>query len=85
MSRCSNGLSLGLKFDECYYIHKGVFRGLWSRGILGVSYRKLKAMGIKVSPGTWTSYVKDVRIILFEKLERERRDPANKYLLAQWV
>ena len=49
VSRCSNELSLGLKFDECYYIHKGVFRGLWSRGILGVSYRKLKAMGIKVT------------------------------------
>ena len=37
---------------------------------------------IKVSPGTWTSYVKDVGMVFSEELER--RDPANKYWLAQW-
>ena len=50
----------------------------------GVSYRNLKAMGIKVSTGTWTSYIKYVGMILSEELERERRDPANKYWLTQW-
>ena len=49
-----------------------------------VSFINLKAMGIKVAAGTWTSYVKDVGIILSEELERERRDPANKYWLTQW-
>ena len=29
----------------------------------GVSYRNLKAMVIKVSPGTWTGYVKDVGML----------------------
>ena len=29
-------------------------------------------------------YVKDVRMVLSEKLERETRDPDNKYWLVQW-
>ena len=54
------------------------------RMVDGRASGNLKAMGIKVLAGTWTSYVKDVGMILSEDLERERRDPANKYSLAQW-
>ena len=45
--------------------------------------QNLKAIGVKVSPGTLPSHLKDVGMLMSEELERERRDPANKYWLAQ--
>ena len=39
---------------------------------------KLKLDG-HVSTVTWTSYVKNVGMVLSEELDRERRDPANMY------
>ena len=33
---------------------------------------------------TWTSYVKYVGMVCGEALERNRRDPAEKYDWAQW-
>ena len=50
----------------------------------GISYRHLKAFGARISPNTWTGYVKDVSMLLSEELERQSRDPANKLWLAQW-
>ena len=49
-----------------------------------ISFRNLKAFGIRISPNTWTGYVRDVGMVLSEELERQRRDPANKFWLAQW-
>ena len=43
----------------------------------------MKARGFKISSGTWTRYVKNVGMVLSEELERERRDPDNKYRLSQ--
>ena len=50
----------------------------------GVSYRSLCEVGIRVAKNTWTRYLKDVGMVLSEHLERERRDPENKYWYAQW-
>ena len=93
-----DGSGVGLKCDLCNYIHKGGLRGFWACGKLGptkmlavvfaitngISFRNLKAFGIKISPNTWTGYVRDVGMLLSEELERQRRDPANKFWLAQW-
>ena len=40
-----------------------------------VSYINLKAMRFRISSKTWTSYVKDVGMVLSEELERERGEP----------
>ena len=45
----------------------------------GISYRNLKAFGIKVSPNTWTGYVRDVGMLLSEEFERQCWDTANKF------
>ena len=50
----------------------------------GVSYKNLCQVGIKISKNTWTHYLKDIGMVLSEHLERDRRDPENKYFWAQW-
>ena len=51
--------------------------------ITGVSYKSLRSMGKKVSVGPWTRYVKECGMFLSDTMERNRRNPANKYRLAQ--
>ena len=53
--------------------------------VSGIPFKHLHtAYGFEVSKNTWTSYVKDVGVVCSEALERNRRDPNNKWDLAQW-
>ena len=93
------GNQVGLKCEDCGFISVGGLRGFWSKGRLGItkmvlvvyavvtglSYSHLvKHIGVKINKNTWTRYVKDVGMVCAEQLERNRRDPENKYKLAQW-
>ena len=53
--------------------------------VSGISYTHLvQHLGIDINKNTWTRYVKDVGLVCGEDLERNRRNPENKYECAQW-
>ena len=93
------GSKVGLKCTVCGFLSKGGLRGFWRQGRLGItrmvaivysivsgiSLNFVKSvLDIKLNKNTWTKYVKDVGMVVAEALEKNRRDPANKYEFAQW-
>ena len=93
----AQGDAVGLKCLVCNFISKGGHRSFWSCGRLPTAemvlivYCVIKGFSLEVmndimpiNKNTWTSYVKYVGMICGEALERNRRDPAEKYDLAQW-
>ena len=90
---------VAIKCQKCNFISKGGLRGFWRCGKLGLVKMVLIVFGIvtgmsyyqlvtnlgaiKISRRTWTRYIKLVGIVAGEHLERNRRDPSNKFGFAQ--
>ena len=85
--------------EGCGFISKGGKRGFFRNSrityaqmmsmmfiiVTGGSYLTVKTiLRLKINKNTWTSYVKDVGMVVGEALERNRRDDRNRYSLAQW-
>ena len=52
--------------------------------VTGLSWKHLvKTIGIKISHNAWTRWIKKVGLVTAESLERNRRNPDNKYECAQ--
>ena len=51
---------------------------------LSITANTLRILSFNWGRDNWTMYVKDVGMLLSEELERGRKDPANKFWLAQW-
>ena len=91
--------TIGLKCTTCKQISKGGCRGFWAKGKLGMvkmvmavfsvvgglSYKDVAdSIGIDISKNTWTQWVKDEGMVCAEALERNRRDPGQRFEYAQW-
>ena len=92
------GDKVGLKCTKCLEVSKGGLRGFWSKGKLGPT-RALSVVfaivngtsfpqytdvfGFPLNKNTWTKTIKDVGLVVGEALERNRRNPDNKYKNAQ--
>ena len=93
----AHGDGVALKCTTCKKISVGGHRGFWRMGKLptvmmvnivfsvvnGFSLSVLEQV-IHINKNTWSSYIQYVGIVLRETLERNRRDPEQKYELAQW-